>query len=941
MFGRGTHPWNAPPGWTTIHWMAVAATFELVGRQDELARVEGFVRDLSVGGAGVVIRGEAGIGKTALWRSAVELAETAGVRALVTRCAEAEMPLALGGAGDLIETALAEVADELAEPQRRALAVVIGLEAPPDEPPDPVALSRAFLACLRTLAARAPVLVAIDDAQWLDAPSQRILAFAARRLGDAPVGILVTQRDDTGDPLDLGHALEERVAEIRVAPLSAGALNHLIRTRLGLRIPRPTMARVHQASGGNPMFALEFAQVAASVSGPLPLPSSLEQLVRDRVGGLPPTILPLLAAVAASERPTPAVLVRALGKGEAALDDATAAGALVIGPDGIVRFTHPLLASAVYEALPPARRDAVHTNLAHASSDIEERARHHALATREPDANVASLLDEAAAHARARGAPDAAAELAQQSVRLTPLSDVEGRENRMLATAEFLLEFDVAASSRVLDELLGAGVSGPRRARALLLRYAVEPDAERAGQFAKEALEHAGGNRALRARALLLLSRHAVYLDDPATSVSLAHRALVEAEQVHQPALLAEALAATAFRSAAAGHPEPALADRALALAVEHRSVQGSFPIFPTHVVALERMLAGNLAGARELMEESLDMTLRSGRERDRWVILTTLVRLELEAGNWEVAERYFQAAEKIAFDGNSRGADGNMPSLAGLIATLRGRVEDARRLTNKGIRCGESLHLASLVTTGRTVLGFLELSLGDPAGAWRTLSEPPAAVERQFPTFPSFLEPMPNAVEALVALGRLDDAEALLGRLDARWPDHGWAMPARLRCHALLLLARRDLEEALAAAEEAVAVSEVVGIPLDRGRALLAAGDALRRLGQRSRAADKLDAAKQVFAELGAPLWVARAEKELRRARPRPRRGRELTSAERGVAALVAAGRTNREVAAELFTTVGTVEVHLTRVYRKLGLRSRTELARQVGEGTLDIADQ
>jgi DNA-binding NarL/FixJ family response regulator len=137
------------------------------------------------------------------------------------------------------------------------------------------------------------------------------------------------------------------------------------------------------------------------------------------------------------------------------------------------------------------------------------------------------------------------------------------------------------------------------------------------------------------------------------------------------------------------------------------------------------------------------------------------------------------------------------------------------------------------------------------------------------------------------------------------------------------------------------VAASEVVGIPLDRGRALLAAGEALRRLGQRRRAADKLDAAKQVFAELGAPLWVARAEKELRRARPRLRRDRELTSAERGVAALVAAGRTNREVAAQLFTTVGTVEVHLTRIYRKLDVRSRTELARRVAEGTLDLADE
>jgi hypothetical protein len=273
--------------------------------------------------------------------------------------------------------------------------------------------------------------------------------------------------------------------------------------------------------------------------------------------------------------------------------------------DGIVRFTHPLLASAVYDAIPPARRAEVHTRLANASSDIEERARHLALATREPDVEVARLLDRAAAHARARGAPDAGAELAEQAVRLTPAADVEACENRMLAAAEFLLDLDVPASTRVLDELLAAGVSGPRRAQALLLRYQTEHDFRRSGPFAQEALEHAEGDRALRVRALIVLSRHAVYLNDPVTSVSLAHRALAEAEQLQEPALLAETLAATALRSAAAGQPEPALADRALALAAEHGSARIGVPI-PAHVLALERWLDGKLAEARELMAESL-----------------------------------------------------------------------------------------------------------------------------------------------------------------------------------------------------------------------------------------------------------------------------------------------------------------------------------------------
>jgi len=164
---------------------------------------------------------------------------------------------------------------------------------------------------------------------------------------------------------------------------------------------------------------------------------------------------------------------------------------------------------------------------------------------------------------------------------------------------------------------------------------------------------------------------------------------------------------------------------------------------------------------------------------------------------------------------------------------------------------------------------------------------------------------------------------------------------PAAQRCRALLLLARGDSAAAVAAAEEAAFLFEAAGFPLDRGRALLAAGEALRHLGKRRRAAERIVDANAIFSRLGAPLWVARAERELRRASPRPRRDRELTSAERRVAALVADGRTNREVAAQLFITVGSVEVQLTRIYRKLAVRSRTELARRVAEGTLDLADE
>ena len=170
----------------------MAGEFGLVGRENELVRLRQLVDDLTTGASGALIRGEAGIGKTALWRAALDAAEHAGMSVLVTRCAESEMPLALGGLGDLLDRAFTDVAKELPKPQRRTLGVALGLEAPINQTPDPIALPRAFVGCLRALAARRPTLVAIDDVQWLDASSQRVLAFALKRIGDARVGILAT-----------------------------------------------------------------------------------------------------------------------------------------------------------------------------------------------------------------------------------------------------------------------------------------------------------------------------------------------------------------------------------------------------------------------------------------------------------------------------------------------------------------------------------------------------------------------------------------------------------------------------------------------------------------------------------------------------------------------------------------------------------------------------
>jgi DNA-binding CsgD family transcriptional regulator len=922
--------------------VVVAAGNELVGREAELAALRQFVDALAEGPRGAIIRGEAGIGKTVLWRAAVEAGEQGGADVLATRCAEAEMPLALGGVGDLIETALAEVADQLAEPQRRLLAVVVGLEAPPDEAPDHLAVPRAFLAYLRALSARSPVLLAIDDAHWLDPASQRILAFVARRVGDAPVGILATVRGNVADPFDLRQAFDQRFTEIRVGALSIGALHHLIRTRLGLRIPRPTVARVHEASGGNPMFALEFARVAAAAVGPLPMPSSLEQLVRERVTGLPGEIVALLATVAAVERPTATLLEAVVDDARAVLDAASTAGVVTASPAGVVRVAHPLLAAAAYGVLAPAARRELHARLAAASKDPEEQARHVALSTFDPDGAAAALLDEAAARTRSHGAPDAAAALAEQAIRLTPPADVVGHEERTLALATYLTDAgQMADADAVLIELLAGPISGSRRARALGLAILVESDVEKAERLAAEALEHARDDPRLRAVMLLWFGSFPLLRGELAEAEAINREALAIAENLDDPVLLSSALMCVANIRLFLGRPEPSLLERAVAIAGDRPPIKGFAT--PRLTLAQHRLWGGDLAGARELLAVEVVAIRSWGYEDITQRVVLCLVDLEWRAGNWELAERHLDELSMLVFDGDNRWGEALVLPQQALLAASRGRVDEARRLGETTVARGQEIRFPSLVVLGRWVLGFLALALNEPAEAWEDLRSAAEAVQRLGRGDPGQAPVLPDAIEAAVGVDQVQEAESLLATLEAqaRVREHRWAIAAVSRCRALLLLARGQSDAALMHAEDAASGFEAAGFPLDRGRAHLVAGESLRRLGERRRAAEKLEAARQIFAELGAPLWVARAEKELRRASPRPRRNRELTSAERRVAALVAAGRTNREVAAQLFTTVGTVEVHLTRIYRKLAVRSRTELALRVAEGTLDLADE
>ena len=448
---------------------------EVIGREEELARVAAFLdgREAQTPRA-LTLTGEAGIGKSTLWLRGLELARERGWRVLSSRPAEAERSFALAGLGDLLDGALDEVLPALPPPRRRALEVALLMEEAED-PLAPRALGVAVRHALELLAADQPLLVAVDDVQWLDPSSTDALAFALRRIA-VPMRLLLARRVGTTSDSRLESSLPApSVERLDIGPLTLGALQALLRERLDRAFPRPTLLRIHQTSGGNPFYALELARALPDdiePSAPLPMPETLDSLLRARLDALPESSRPAL------------VLLSALGEAEAetlrlagvedGLEPALAHG-VVVQAMGRVWFEHPLLASAVYQGADESTRRASHAALARIVLDPLERARHLALSARGPDASLAEALDEAATSANTRGVPDVAAELGELARELTPTDDRAGRHRRAIITATLRLRSGHVQRARVLAEVTAAEAADPSsHAEALVLMSAVE-----------------------------------------------------------------------------------------------------------------------------------------------------------------------------------------------------------------------------------------------------------------------------------------------------------------------------------------------------------------------------------------------------------------------------------------------------------------------------------
>jgi DNA-binding CsgD family transcriptional regulator len=912
----------------------------IVGRDVELAAVDAFLANVAALPAGVLLDGEAGIGKSTLWQAAVARAEEVGYRVLRCRPAGAEVRLSYAALTDLLEQDLDPVLAALPPPQRRALEIALLVRNDDGRAPDQRAVAAAVLHAIRSLARAGPLLIAIDDAHWLDPPTAAAIEYTVRRLRDEPVAVLASARQEVSGlpPLDLDRALDRRLTAISIGPLSLGALQRVLHQRTGRAFDRLTLRRIHDTSGGNPFYALELARAAGEAAGPrslgepLRLSASLQELLGRRLMGFGEATADALFVAAAATNPTLQSVEAAVGQpARPLLDPADRAGVVRI-TDGRVAFEHPLLAAAAYARILEPRRRYWHRRLASMATDLEERARHGALAVPGPNPDVADALQEAARHAKQRGAPGAAAELFVMSIARTPEHQAQLRAQRTVEATPILL---LAGARRMARSYLEASLPtvepGPLRSDALrLLAGLVEDDPRgeaREKAMLEQSLREAGRDPGRQAAALLDLEMWERSHGRLGAALELARKALALADQAGDELLLAHALTRTADLELLLGLGGDPVEHFRRAIELDARVGIEAFR-GPLTMLAVCLIRASRLDEARPLLLHERSRSLDEGDESSRDLLCLFLAELEWLAGHWDLAVAYAREGLELAELTGSRVLYGALCAPLALVEASLGDVDRARAHAEEGLAICEEIGEQAYATYNRQMLGFLELSLGNPAKAHAHLSD--YSIEDGIEG-PKRIAMIGDEIEALVRLGELDAASALADELERRGSRlNRWILTAVAdRYRGLIRAARGDFDGAAEPIERALALFGD-GLPFESARTLLIHGEVRRRGKQKRAAREALEAALAGFERLGAPVWAAKARAELARIGGRTSTG-GLTTTERRVADLVAAGYSNKEVAAELFVSVRAVEANLSKVYAKLGVRSRTELVRRL----------
>jgi len=910
----------------------------MVGRERELARILDVLETVASGSRGIHLHGEAGIGKTTLWQLALESAARLGFRILATRPTEAEARLSFLGLTDLLGPLFDEIGGDLPSPQRSALGAALLRSSGQAGAPEPLAVSLGALTLLRAAARAAPTIVAVDDSPWLDDSSASALEFVARRLDVERLVILAAERTtaEVGATDRLVSPMpRDRVTTIRLAPLSMPDIDRLLADVLGLELPPSVLTRLYGVSGGNAFYALEIGRALqqrgeVQSGAALAIPDSLSDLLRARLDALSPAASDIVEHAAALSQPTRKLLAGLLGDQVAddGLSEAVAANVLSIESDA-VRFTHPLLAAELYAGLGDVQRRDLHLRLAEVVTEVEEHARHAALATEGPDETVAAELERASEHALARGAPDSAADLLERALVLT--SDVRQRVRRLQVAARCHLRAgDIGRARSCLEKSLRQAEPGNERASVLLQLgevRALMDDWVAGERMFTEALAEVGDDVAMQVEIRLQLGGVS-HITGRNWDAGADHvfEAMRRAEALGDPTVLARTFGPylTWMHLTGAAVPTDAEARAAeLDPWAGHIRTMDRAEFDIAHI----RYGEGDLEGFERLYHWLLQRAEALGDYSSLPFLLANLTRIDVVRGNVDVAFERLQRAERLAR------ATGQKTALGVVLA---GWTQVHTRLGNAEEAWTNGRHLLDLVTEigwvqgephARATLAVLELSRRSPDAALAVIE--PYGVPPGTTGVPWVLWHLPWHAEALVALGRIAEARAIVDGWFRHAPFRASAMRMRhfTRLAALIHAAEGNLDEAdrlLQSAEEQFAAT---GNPWSIARTALVAAEIHRRARRRAKARDALVSARDAFEALNARLWAAYAREQLDRVTGSREGAGGLTPTQLQVAELAAEGLTNREVGDRLFMSHHTVEAHLTAAYRELGIRSRVEL--------------
>ena len=912
----------------------------IVGRIDERGALDAFLTDDLPEPRALLIEGEPGIGKTTLLHELLAAARDRDYPILSCRPTRSEMDLSYVGLMELIQGLDDDVVQALPAPQARLLRVILRKEDP-EGSFDRLSLNVAMVAAVRAVASAKPMLVAVDDAQWLDHPTAKTLAFVVRRLAGTSARIAVASRsNETVDLLvELARAVPQRFDTIRLGPIGPSELSRILRRAIGWAPAWPQVVRIAELSDGNPLYALELTRALGRAQSSQDLerslPESVLELARSRIANLPDRVREALELATVPRAPT-LDLLRRLDPRALDLRDAlaTADRSGIVTLDGQrIRFSHPILAAAVYGSIPTARRRGLHRAVAMLSDDLEERARHLARAAEGPDPDVAVALAVAAEEAWRRGAPDAAADLLRLACRLTPPAETTVLALRRIAFGRLLHGAgDAPGAIAELESLVSELPPGLIRARALYhLMYVrrLSGSLGRAIDHGIQAAAEAATDPSFQAEVYEMLSR--ISDNDIERKLDAARKGLAAIDRISDPDPdvvfhVRAALVEAEFYAGLGIHLER--------LDGLDPGTRRRFP--PVRAAARGDDLIGRLLAYSGRIDEGLEL-LRAMYERSSVesrsslpAILGWMAEAEIMAGRFVAAVELTREAIERAEETGGVGGTPWEVGFRGVALAMLGRLSEAEAAATSVLDMADADPAVGLdQAPALLALGIVAMSRGrfdDAATHLRVLD----AVKRDARIKePRVCTHASDLIEALLGAAEVTEATAVLTRLEAEaaTSEGQSSLAAAARCRALVLAAQGRLDDALEAAERSLLFFEGLPMPFERARTLFVVGQIHRRRREKRLARHAMSEALATFERLETPVWAERARAELARI-PQRRAATGLTPTEETIARLAIEGLTNREIADRAFLSPKTVEVNLTRIYRKLGVRSRATLA-------------